>query len=189
MRISATRLAPLALALVALLGVASPAPAAEAGASTTRKDPRDDVFLSSVGGGIDLAAVNLTTVDRDRIRVTFRLHSPPDLERSLERPGGLTLHAVRDARTTELVRIFTVDGELRSTVCTQSSRGLGRIHDCQRLPATQLDDAAYRTVVKRSRIVGDTGTLRWFAQSLDISNGDPVSDLLDRDGAPFAWSP
>lgn len=182
-------MASLALALVvAVTTIATSAGATQPGTSMTRKDPRDDVFLASVGGGMDLAAVNLTTIDRDRIRVTFRLHSPPELERSLKRPGGMNLYAVRDERTSERVRISTANGQLRSTVCTQSSRPVVRIHDCQRLPVTQVDATTYRTVVKQDRVVDDAGTLRWLAQSMDLSNGTPVSDLLDRDGAPFTWS-
>jgi hypothetical protein len=55
---------------------------------TTRTDPRNDVFLGGVGGGIDLAAVQLaTTTRKKRIRVTFRLHSRV-LKGSLEQPGA-----------------------------------------------------------------------------------------------------
>lgn len=86
--------APVALALAVGLCAAVPAHAS----STTKTDPRNDVFLASVGGGIDLAAVQLKTLNRrKRIRVTFRLHSLA-WEGSLEKPGGMATQFIKNKR-------------------------------------------------------------------------------------------
>jgi hypothetical protein len=184
-RITGLLTAPLAIALALALG---PALAAHALSSTTKKDPRDDVFLASVGGGIDVAGVNFRTLDRKRrIQVTFTLHSRVP-EGSLEGPGGLTAQFIKDRRTSQLVKIFMREGDLRGKVCTETKGDLTRLHDCHTLPVTQVDAKTYRTVVKRDRIKKDASVLHWIAWSLDLSSGDPVSDVLTAmDGKPFRW--
>src|SRR5690606_19348240 len=110
--------APIALALAVGLGATAPAHAS----STTKKDPRNDVFLGSGGDGIDLAAVQLKTLNRKkRIRVTFRLHSPAPVG-SLEKPGGIAAEFIKNKRIWRVVRVVTVNGVLRSEVCSYSRR-------------------------------------------------------------------
>lgn len=177
--------APIAFALAVGLGATVPAHAS----STTKTDPENDVFLGSVGGGIDLAAVQLTTLNRKkRIRVTFRLHSRA-LAGSLEQPGGMRVEFIKDKRTRRVVKVATEDGVLRGEVCS-NSRGPKSIepYDCSSLPVTQVDATTYRALVKRKQVKEGTTVLSWTAASIDLSNGDPVSDQLTaRNGEPFRW--
>lgn len=177
--------APIALALTVALGAAMPSHAS----STTKTDPRNDVFLASVGGGIDLAAVQLKTLNRKKsIRVTFRLHSLA-LERSLEKPGGMSAQFIKNKRIWRVVRVFTQDGALRSEVCSES-RGaeFSGPRNCSRLPVTQVDAKTYRAVVKLKQVREGAKVLQWTAGSIDLSNGDPVSDQLTaKKGEPFVW--
>ena len=177
--------APITLALAVALSTAASAQAS----STTRQDPRNDVFLASVGGGIDLAAVQLKTLDRKtRIQVTFRLHSSPALERSLEKPGGLSVQFVKNARTLRVASIFTKDGDLRGEICSHTTGDAGGQHSCRRLQVTRVDARTYRTSVRLTQVKKGATLLRWTASSMDISNGDPVSDQLTaKGGEPFRW--
>lgn len=176
--------APIALALSIVLGAAVPAHAS----STTKKDPRNDVFLGSVGGGMDLAAVQLMTLNqKKRIRVTFRLHSPA-LKGSLEEPGGMSVKFVKSKRIWRIVQVATEDGVLRGEVCSHPRRASIGPHDCSGLPVTQVDAKTYRVVVQVEQVKEGTETLRWTAGSLDISGGSPVSDTLTaKNRAPFRW--
>lgn len=178
--------APLALALAVGLGATVPAHAS----STTKKDPRNDLFLGEVGGGIDLAAVRLQTLNRkERIRVTFRLHSSA-LEGSLEKPGGMAATFIRSKRIWRMVRIVTEDGVLSSEVCSYS-RGEevpGDHFDCTELPVTRVDARTYRVVVKLEQVKKDAKVLRWTAGSMDLSSGSPVLDSLTaKNRKPFRW--
>lgn len=177
--------APIAFALAVALGATVPAHAS----STTKTDPRNDVFLQSVGGGIDLAAVQLTTLNRKNlIRVTFRLHRRA-LEGSLEQPGGARVEFITSKRIRRAVTVATEDGALRSVVCTNSTDPKYiEPYNCSSLPVTQVDATTYRAVVKRTQIKEGATVLRWTAASIDLSNGDPVSDWLTaRNGEPFRW--
>lgn len=187
MTTSGTRLltAPIALALFVGLGATVPAHAS----STTKQDPRNDVFLGSLGGGMDLAAVQLMTLNRKkRIRVTFRLHSPA-LEGSLEKPGGMSVQFVESKRIWRTVEVATEDGVLHGEVCSHS-RGPSPTepHDCSSLPVTQVDAKTYRVVVTLEQVKEGAEVLRWTARSMDLSSGSPVSDSLTaKNGAPFRW--
>jgi hypothetical protein len=177
--------APIAAALA--VGLSATVPAHASG--TTKKDPRNDVFLASVGGGIDLAAVRLQTLSRKkRIRVTFTLHS--GVRRGgLEDPGGLSARFTRSKRAWRIVEVATKDGVLGSTVCSHS-RGPDFVepYDCSSLPVAQVDATTYRTVVELGQIKERAEVLRWTAWSMDLSNGDPVSDSLTaKDQKPFRW--
>ena len=176
--------APIALALSIGLGAAVPAHAS----STTKQDPRNDVFLGSLGGGMDLAAVQLMTLNqKKRIRVTFRLHSPA-LEGSLEEPGGMTVEFVESKRVWRIVRVATEDGVLRGEVCSHPRRSSIGPHDCSSLPVTQVDAKTYRVVVQLEQVKEGAEVLRWTAGSLDISSGSPVGDSLTaKNRAPFRW--
>lgn len=177
--------APIALALAVGLGATVPAHSS----STTRQDPRNDVFLGSLGGGIDLAGVQLTTVNRKkRIRATFFLHSPAP-EHSLERPGGMSVQFIKNKRTWRVVEVGTEDGVLRSEVCSHS-RGpeVTEPYDCSSLPVTRIDAKTYRTVVKLDQVKKGAKVLKWTARSMDLSSGSPVSDSMSgKDGEPFGW--
>ena len=185
---TARRAAPLALALVLGLGAAAPAHAS----STTRPDPADDVFLASVGGGIDLAAVRLETRDRSdrptRIRVTFTLHSPVP-RRSLKAPGGLRVQFLKGTQIRREVGITTHDGVLRGEVCQDpGDDDHGAPGPCRRVRVTRVDATTYRAVVRLDHIEPGARVLRWTASSLDISNGYPVSDRITApDSRPFRW--
>lgn len=176
---------PLALALAIGLGTNVPAHASR----TTKTDPRNDVFLGGVGGGIDLAAVQLATVNRKkRIRVTFRLHSYV-LKGSLEQPGGMWVDFIKDRRTRRVVKIVTEDGILRSEVCSDT-RGRKPVepYDCSSLPVTKVDATTYRTVVRREQVKEGATVLTWTAASIDLSGGYPVNDQLTASkGEPFRW--
>lgn len=176
---------PIAFALAVGLGANVPAHAS----STTKTDPGNDVFLSSVGGGIDLAAVQLTTLNRKkRIRVTFRLHSRAR-EGSLKQPGGMWVDFIKDKRVSRAVKIVTEDGVLRGEVCSHS-RGRKPIepYDCSSLPVTQVDATTYRALVKRKQVKEGATVLKWTASSIDLSNGSPVSDQLTaKNREPFRW--
>ena len=177
--------APIALALAVGLGATVPAHAS----STTWTDPRNDVFLASVGGGIDLAAVQLTTLNRKkRIRVTVRLHSRA-LGGSLEQPGGMRVTFIKNKRTSRMVTVLTEDGVLRGEVCSNSrGRKLVEPYDCSSLPVTQVDATTYRALVKRKQVKEGATVLKWTAASMDLSNGSPVSDQLTASkGEPFRW--
>lgn len=178
--------APLALALAVGLGATAPAHAS----STTKKDPRNDVFLGEMGGGIDLAAVQLKTLNRKkRIQVTFRLHSPV-LEVSLKKPGGMTATFIKNNRVWRMVRIVTKDGVLRSEVCSypRHEEIPGDYYNCSRLPVTQVDAKTYRVVVKRKQIKRGAKVLQWTALSMDLSNGSPQMDSLTaKNREPFRW--
>lgn len=177
--------APIALALAVNLGAAVPAHAS----STTKTDPRNDVFLASVGGGIDLAAVQLKTLNRKkRIRVTFRLHSLA-WEPSLERPGGMSARFIENKRVWRVVRVFNRDGALRSEVCSYSRDSeFSGPRNCSRLPVTRVDATTYRAVVRLKQVREGAEVLQWTAGSIDLSNGSPVSDQLTaRNGEPFRW--
>jgi hypothetical protein len=142
-----------------------------------------------VGGGIDLAAVQLTTLNRKkRIRVTFRLHYR-SLESSLERPGGMRLEFIKDKRVSRAVEIVTADGVLRGEVCSNSrGRKLVEPYDCSSLPVTRVDATTYRALVRRKQVKEGAPVLTWTAASMDLSNGSPVSDQLTaRYGKPFRW--
>lgn len=177
--------APLALALAVGLG----APVAAHASSTTKTDPRNDVFLAGVGGGIDLAAVRLATLNRKkRIRVTFRLHSPV-LKSSLERPSRMSVKFIKDNRIWRIVEVAAEDGVLRGEVCSHS-RGPKSFepYDCSSLPVTQVDATTYRALVMRKQVKERATVLEWTATSIDLSNGFPVSDQLTaKDGEPFRW--
>lgn len=177
--------APIAFALVVGLGATVPAHAS----STTKTDPKNDVFLAGAGGGIDLAAVQLTTLSRKkRIRVTFRLHSPV-LKGSLKKPGGMSVLFIKSKRIWRVVEIATEGGVLRGEVCS-SSRGPKFIepYDCSSLPVTQVDATTYRAVVKREQVKEGATVLKWTASSIDLSNGSPVSDQLTaKNREPFRW--
>lgn len=177
--------APIALALAVGLGAAVPAHAS----STTRTDPRNDVFLASVGGGIDLAAVQLATLDdASRIRVTFRLHSLA-MKGSLEKPGGLSVWFVKSARTWRVVRVGTEDGVLSGQVCSYA-RGpeSSGPRNCSSLPATQVDAKTYRAVVELEQVKEGAKVLQWTAASMDLSSGSPVTDWVTaKDREPFRW--
>ena len=177
--------APIALALAVGAGAAVPAHSS----STTEQDPRNDVFLGSVGGGIDLAAVQLATLNQKRrIRVTFRLHSRA-LEGSLEQPGGMRVGFIKDKRVSRVVEVFTQDGVLRGQVCS-SARGRNPIdpYDCSSLPVARVDARTYRAVVRLDQVKKGAAVLRWSASSMDLSSGSPVSDQLTaRNGEPFRW--
>ena len=177
--------AAIALALAVGLGAIVPAYAS----STTKHDPRNDIFLGSLGGGIDLAAVRLTTLHRKkRVGVTFRLHSPA-LKGSLEKPGGLEASFVKSERIRRVVSVATKDGVLRSEVCSHSTGG-GSIepYNCSRLPVTRVDATTYRTVVRLEQVKEDAEVLRWTAASMDLSSGSPVMDsMAAKNGTPFRW--
>ncbi len=177
--------APIALALTIGLGATVPAHSS----STTKQDPRNDVFLGSVGGGIDLAAVQLTTLNgKKRIRVTFRLHSRA-LEGSLEQPGGMRVDFIKDKRVSRAVKVVTEDGVLRGEVCS-NSRGQKLIepYDCSSLPVTRVDAKTYRAVVKVDQVRKGAKVLKWSAWSMDLNSGSPVSDqLTSRNREPFRW--
>lgn len=177
--------APIALALAVGLGTTVPAHSS----STTKQDPRNDVFLGSLGGGIDLAAVQLTTLNRKkRIRVTFRLHSPA-LEGSLEKPGGMSVQFIKNKRIWRVVEVVTEDGVLRSEVCSHS-RGPEFIepYDCSSLPVTRVDAKSYRAVVKLDHVKKGAQVLKWTARSIDLSSGSPVSDSMTaKNREPFRW--
>jgi hypothetical protein len=175
------------IALALAVGVSAAVPAVAS--STTKKDPRNDVFLDSVGGGIDLAAVQLKTLNRkQRIRVTFGLHSPA-LEVSLEKPGGLAAEFIKNKRIWRVVRVVREDGILRGEVCTYT-RGEESTepYNCSTLPVAQVDAKTYRTVVKLNQVKRDAEVLQWTASSMDLSNGTPVMDSLTaNNGKPFRW--
>ncbi len=177
--------APIALALAVGLGATVPAHSS----STTKQDPRNDVFLGSLGGGIDLAAVQLTTLNRKkRIRVTFRLHSPV-LKGSLEKPGGMSVQFIKNKRVMRVVEVVTEDGVLRSEVCSYS-RGLEftEPYDCSSLPVTRVDAKTYRAVVKLDQVKKGVKVLKWTARSMDLSSGSPVSDSMTaKNREPFRW--
>lgn len=177
--------APISLALAVGLGATVPAHSS----STTKQDPRSDVFLGSLGGGIDLAAVQLTTLNRKkRIRVTFKLHSPA-LEGSLEKPGGMSVQFIKSTRIWRVVEVVTEDGVLRSEVCSQS-RGPEFIEprDCSSLPVTRVDARTYRAVVKLDLVKKGAKVLKWTARSMDLSSGSPVSDSMTaKNREPFRW--
>ena len=177
--------APIALALAAGMGATVPAHAS----SITKSDPRNDIFLGSAGGGIDLAGVQLETLNRKkRIRVTFRLHSPAP-EGSLEQPGGLRVEFGQSTRISRVVKVVTQDGALRGEVCSDS-RGQEFVepYDCRRLPVTQVDATTYRTVVKLEHVKKGAEVLRWTAGSMDLSQGMPVMDsMAAKDRGPFRW--
>lgn len=177
--------APTALACAVVLGAAVPAHAS----STTKNDPRNDVFLGSVGGGIDLAAVQLKTLNRKkRIQVTFRLHSRA-LESSLKEPGGMAAEFIKNQRILRVVRVFTKDDVLRSEVCSYT-RGEKFIepYDCSRLPVTQVDAKTYRVVVNLKQLKEGVEVLQWTAASMDLSNGSPVMDSMTaKNRTPFRW--
>jgi hypothetical protein len=177
--------APVALALVLVMSALASAHAS----STTQKDPRDDVFLASVGGGIDLAAVRLATLDPSkRIRVTFTLHAAVALEGSLEQPGGMSVEFIRSERILRVVTIDTKDGALRGRVCSSSTGTTPVKPDCSRLPVTRVDATTYRTVVGRGQLRRGAEVLRWTASSMDLSQGQPVSDQLTAaNRQPFRW--
>jgi hypothetical protein len=177
--------APMALALA--IGLAATVPAHAS--STTQKDPRNDVFLASVGGGIDLAAVRLETLDRKRsIRITFTLHTPTTLEGSLEKPGGMSVHFIRSQRIRRVVGIATKDGVLTSQVCSYSTAARSIKPDCSRLPVSQVDGRTYVAVVKRAQVKQGARVLQWTASSIDLSQGQPVSDQLTaKNRTPFRW--
>lgn len=184
-RITRLLVAPIALALAGGLGATVPAHSS----STTKQDPRNDVFLASVGGGIDLAAVQLATLNRKkRIRVTFRLHSPA-LEGSLEQPGGMRVDFIKDKRVSRVVEVVTEDGVLRGQVCSNSrGRKLIAPYDCSSLPVTRVDSTTYRAVVKLDQVRKGAKVLKWRAWSMDLSSGSPVSDqLAARNREPFRW--
>lgn len=177
--------APIALALTVGLGATVPAHSS----STTKHDPRNDVFLGSVGGGIDLAAVQLTTLSRKKlIRVTVRLHSPV-LEGSLEKPGGMSVRFIKNKRTSRVVKVVTEDGVLRGEVCSNSrGRKLVEPYDCSSLPVTRIDSKTYRAVVELDQVRKGAKVLKWSAWSMDLSSGSPVSDQLTaRNREPFRW--
>jgi hypothetical protein len=174
--------APIAVALAVGLGVTVPAHAS----TTTKQDPRNDVFLGSLGGGIDLAAVELETMDRRKhIGVTFSLHAPA-LEVSLDRPGGLAVEFVRTRRSSRVVSVARVDGVLRGQVCSRARTG--KSVSCSTLPVTQVDATTFRTVVRLAQVDKGAGVLRWTASSLDLSNGSPVRDSVTaKNRRPFRW--
>lgn len=184
-RTTARLAAPVALAIAVGLGATVPAHST----STTKQDPRNDVFLAGLGGGIDLAAVQLATLDRKkRIRVTFRLHSSL-LKGSLERPGGMSVYFTMDKRVRRVVEVVTEDGVLRGEVCSHS-RGRASVepYDCSDLPVSRVDARTYRAVVGLDQVKDGAEVLRWTASSLDLSRGSPVSDWVTaRDRGPFRW--
>jgi hypothetical protein len=151
--------------------------------------PEERRLPHDVGGGIDLAAVQLATLDRKkRIRVTFRLHSRA-LQGSLQQPGGMRVTFIKDKRTSRVVTVVTEDGVLRAEVCSNSrGRKLVEPYDCSSLPVTQVDATTYRAMVKRTQVKEGATVLKWSAASMDLSNGFPVSDQLTaRNGEPFRW--
>lgn len=174
--------APIAVAVALGMGVTVPAHAS----STTKQDPSNDVFLGSLGGGIDLAAVELETLDSTkRIGVTFSLHAPP-LEAGLEKPGGMAVEFVRTRRSSRVVSVARVDGVLRGQVCSRARTG--KSASCSRLPVTQVDDTTYRTVVRLAQVDKGATVLRWTASSLDLSSGSPVLDSMTaKHRRPFRW--
>lgn len=177
--------APIALALAVGLGATVPTHAS----STTKKDPRNDAFLGSVGGGIDLAAVQLKTLNRKkRIRVTFRLHSIA-LEGSLEKPGGMAVEFIKSKQIRRVVSAVTEDGVLRGEVCSYSRGGeVTEPSNCSRLPVTQVDAKTYRAVVELKQVRKGATVLQWTAASMDLSNGTPVIDSMTaKDRKPFRW--
>lgn len=180
------RLLPASISLTGALVLGALVPAHAS--STTKTDPAGDVFLAESGGGIDLAAVRLATGERKkRVRVTFRLHEPV-VSSSLVRPGGLSVHFVTGRRTSRVVTISTVDGELRGAICSDSADDARGLRDCRRLPVTEVDGTAYRVAVGLARIKKGATVLRWSASSLDIRGGQPVSDWLrTEDRKPFRW--
>ncbi len=149
--------APIALGLAVSLGATVPAHAS----STTKKDPRNDVFLGSLGGGIDLAAVQLETLSgKKRIRVTFRLHSIA-LKGSLEKPGGMSATFIKTNRIQRVVDIVTEDGVLRGEVCSHSSgEGVTEPFDCSRVPVTRVDARTYSAVVRLTQVKGGATVLQ-----------------------------
>lgn len=177
--------APIALALAVGLGGTVPAHAS----STTKQDPRKDVFLGTSGGGIDLAAVQLTTQNRKkRIRVILRLHSPA-MKGSLEQPGGMSVQFIKNKRTWRVVEVGTEDGVLRSEVCSYSrGQEFTEPYDCSMLPVTRVDAVTYRAVVELDQVRKGAKVLEWTARSLDLSSGSPVSDYLTaKSREPFRW--
>ncbi|WP_114423488.1 hypothetical protein [Nocardioides houyundeii] len=177
--------APIALALAVGLGATVPAHAS----STTKQDPRNDVFLGSLGGGIDLAAVQLATLNRTkRVRITFRLHSPV-LKGSLEKPGGMSVQFIKNKRIWRVVEVVTEDGVLRSEVCSHS-RGpeFTEPYDCSSLPVTRVDAKTYRAVVQLDQVKTGAKVMKWTAWSMDLNSGSPVSDSMTaKNRDPFRW--
>ncbi|QSR30465.1 hypothetical protein CFI00_08095 [Nocardioides sp. S5] len=177
--------AAIALALAAGLGATVPAHSS----STTKKDPKDDVFLGSLGGGIDLAAVQLATLNRKkRIRVTFGLHSPVQ-QGSLEKPGGMSVQFIKNTRVWRVVEVVREDGGLRGEVCSHS-RGpeVTDPYDCSALPVTRVDARTYRAVVELDQVRKGAKVLRWTARTMDLTSGSPVSDSMTAENRePFRW--
>jgi hypothetical protein len=182
-----TRLLTAAIALALAVGLGAIVPAHAS--STTKTDPRNDVFLGSLGGGIDLAAVELTTLHRKkRVGITFRLHSPA-LKGSLEKPGGLAASFVKSKGIRRVVSVVTKDGVLRSEVCSHSTGPeLSGPRNCSRLPVTRVDATTYRTVVRLAQVKEGAEVLRWTAASMDLSGGSPVMDsMAAKNSTPFRW--
>ncbi|MCY7402616.1 MAG: hypothetical protein LH477_16975 [Nocardioides sp.] len=96
---------------------------------------------------------------------------------------------IKNKRIWRVVRVVTEDSVLRSEVCSYS-RGpeFSGPRNCSRLPVTQVDGKTYRAVVKLKQIKEGAKVLQWTAASMDLSNGDPVSDWLTaRNREPFRW--
>ncbi|QIK75944.1 hypothetical protein [Nocardioides piscis] len=174
--------APIALALAVGLGPTAPANAS----STTRKDPRNDVFVGSLGGGIDLAAVQLEVNRTENIRVTFRLYSPVMTKASLERPGG----GVHQERADQPHGQDLHEGR------HPAQRGLQRVHrrgsggpyNCSKLPVTQVDAKTYSAVVNLKQVKKGAKVLQWTALSMDLSSRSPVMDSMTAmNRKPFRW--
>ena len=122
-----------------------------------------------MGGGIDLAAVQLTTLRRtERIRVTFGLHSRA-MGGSLEQPGGMRVAFIRNKRIWRVVEVATDGGVLRGEICS-GSRGPELIepYDCSSLPVTQVDGTTYRALVKRKQVKKGATVLKWTAGRLRL---------------------
>lgn len=182
-----TRLLRAPIASVLALGLGSTVPAYAS--STTKTDPSNDVFLGTVGAGIDLSAVRLATLNRKkRIQITFRLHTSA-LDESLEQPGGMWVEFIKNERTRRVVKVATVDGVLRGEVCSSSrAPKFTQSYDCSPLAVAQLDPTTYRALVKRKQVKEGATVLKWTASSIDLRSGDPVSDQLTaRNGEPFRW--
>lgn len=176
--------AAITVATALALGAAVPSYAS----STTARDPKGDVFLASAGGGIDLAAVRLKTLDRKtRIQITFALHARAQ-EGSLDRPGGMAAQFIKNQRTSRVVRVVTRDGNLSGEVCSDIKGDQAGPRKCRSLPVTQVDEKTYRVTVKLKQIKKGAEVLRWTAWSIDLSNGDPVSDWVTaKNRRPHRW--
>ncbi len=172
------------IALVLALGATAPAYSS----STKKKDPKNDFVITSNDNGVDLASVELKTLNRkSRIRVTFRLHSPAP-ESSLDDPGGMAAEFIKNTKIWRVVRVNTVDGVLGSEVCSYSRREqVPEPYNCTPLAVTQVNATTYRVVVKVKQVKKAAKVLAWTAGTITYDGIEPLVDVMRANNKPFRW--